>query len=564
MSLRGALLALALWAPALTAQERCPQAAGADAEAGWEAYRAGDMELARARFAAALALCPGDPYASTGMGYVALRQGGREEARAAFATVLTVRPDDVDALVGMGILAWWDGDPAGAAARFRSVLRVDAANPTAREYLVRIEAAAALAPPPEEAVLASPPGVEEKVGLGGVLVLAGDTRGAEAAFREALAADAGSRTALVGLGRALTWGGRLVEGEEVLRRGRAAHPGDVELLVALAQNLRWQGRLAAAREVLEEAAVADPENGDVREQRLWVDAFLAPRLRPGFAAEWDSEDNRMVTMSVAAAARPVPRLTLRADAYRRSLELGFLSRVARGASVSAAWEAEPGWSLSAGAGGSTSDAAGSRSVASWSLAVASPPRHALSVAVAASSAAFDVTAPVADRGVRLTQAEAAARWVPAPLWRLDASAGIASFDGSQGNRRSSGALAASRRVARAWTVGAGVRALAFEEDLDDGYFDPDFLGMAEVSARWMHEPGPWSFVAEVAPALQQVGRDGDPAGAVRASGRVSFRFAPGREVVLSAGFSSTGLQSSSTGAPGYRYRAVGVGGSWVF
>ena len=76
------VLALAGLLPgAAAAQTACPAAAGPDAEAGWTAYRGGDLPGARARFTAALALCPGDPYATTGLGYVALREGAIEEAR---------------------------------------------------------------------------------------------------------------------------------------------------------------------------------------------------------------------------------------------------------------------------------------------------------------------------------------------------------------------------------------------------------------------------------------------------------------------------------------------------
>jgi len=42
----------------VAAQERCPAAAGPDAEAGWAAYRDGDMAAAQRAFDAALALCP--------------------------------------------------------------------------------------------------------------------------------------------------------------------------------------------------------------------------------------------------------------------------------------------------------------------------------------------------------------------------------------------------------------------------------------------------------------------------------------------------------------------------
>ncbi|HSW30659.1 MAG TPA: tetratricopeptide repeat protein [Longimicrobiales bacterium] len=557
------LVGLVAAPPSALAQATCPGAAGPDAEAGWSAYREGDLSRARGRFAAALALCPGDPYASTGLGYVALREGAREEALRAFRQVVEARPDDLDALVGLGILAWWEGHVAEAGARFRRVLALEPGHSTALEYLPRIQAAQDAAAAQPESSLAAP-SVEASLGAGSTLILSGDTRGAVAAFREALAADPDDQGALVGLGRALTWGGRLAEGEATLRRARAADPADVGALVALAQNLRWQGRNPAALTLLQEAHRLAPGDGDVAEQRSWVDAALSPQVRPAVTGEWDSEDNRMVTSALAASLRPVPRLTVRADAYRRSLELGFLERWAEGLTVSAGWEVEPGWSFSGGVGASRSNGSGKHSFGAWSLSLASPRRRALAGAFTASSSALDVTAPLAETGVRVTEAGAAGQWSPGPGWRVEGTAGVASFEGSDANRRTSVSAAAFRRLGRVWTLGGGVRAFGFRDDLADGYFDPDFYGIAELSLRWMHEPGRWSLVADLAPAVQQVTRDGDPTGAVRASARVSFRLAPGREVTLSGGVSSTGLQSFATGASGYRYRALGLGAVWVF
>lgn len=558
-----ALVALVAAAPTALAQTGCPAAAGPDAEAGWAAYRAGDLAAARLRFAAALALCPADPYAATGLGYVALREGARDEARRAFRQVLEARPDDVDALTGLGILSWWESDLVGARARFRRVLELDPGNETARDHLSRIQSAEDAAAVRPESGLAAP-SVEANLGAGSARVLAGDTRGAVEAYREALAADPRNQAARVGLGRALTWGGRLVEGEEELRRAREADPADVAALVALSQNLRWQGRNPAALDVLREAARLAPGDGDVAEQRSWVDAALSPQLRPAVTSEWDSEDNHMVTAALVASLRPVPRLTLRTDTYRRALDLGFLDRWAQGLTVSAAWEAEPGWSLSGGVGGSRSNGSGKHAFTAWSLSAASPRRSAVSGALTASSGALDVTAPLADMGVRVLEGAAAAQWSPGPGWRVEGAAGLASFRGSADNRRTSVSASAFRRVGRVWTLGGGMRAFGFQKDLPDGYFDPDFYGIAELSLRWMYEPGRWSFVADLAPAIQQVTRDGDPTGAVRAAGRVSFRVSPGREVTLSGGISSTGLQSFATGASGYRYRALGLGAVWIF
>jgi hypothetical protein len=334
--------------------------------------------------------------------------------------------------------------------------------------------------------------------------------------------------------------------------------------VGLAQNLRWQGRDAAALDVLQRALFMAPSNGDVREQLRQVQLALAPRLSPGVVVEDDSEDNHMVSTTVTSSWHPLARLAFRADAYDRSLSQGALTRSAYGLSVTGSWQAEPGWTWSAGLGGSRNDGNGTTSLTTWTLGVSSPGRYTASGTVTLASSALDATALLAENGVRTTGVSATGRWTPAPGWRVDGSLGRTSFQGTADNRRVNVALSASRRLHRMWTLGTGVRAFGFQKDLADGYFDPDFYGIAEVTGRWLFEPGAWSFLVEMAPGVQQVTKDGDPSGAFRASARVAYRLAPGREISVAGGFSSTGLQTFSTGTADYRYTALMVGGSWVW
>jgi hypothetical protein len=109
----------------------------------------------------------------------------------------------------------------------------------------------------------------------------------------------------------------------------------------------------------------------------------------------------------------------------------------------------------------------------------------------------------------------------------------------------------------------GYRAFSFEQGLTDGYFDPDFYGIGELTGRRLHQPAAWSWLVEVAPGAQQVGSGGELGATFRAAARVGYRIAPGREVSLAGGFSSTGLQSFASGASDYRYTAVILGLAWV-
>jgi hypothetical protein len=149
-------------------------------------------------------------------------------------------------------------------------------------------------------------------------------------------------------------------------------------------------------------------------------------------------------------------------------------------------------------------------------------------------------------------------------WRIDASAGRTRFEATEANDRTSGFLAVTRQMSRAFSLSASARAFGFERDLAEGYFDPDFYGIGEVAGRWMGQTGPWSFLLEVAPGAQKITQDGDVTAAFRSSVRGAYRLAPGREISLAWGYSSAGLRSFATGASDYRYMALVSGISWIF
>ena len=113
-------------------------------------------------------------------------------------------------------------------------------------------------------------------------------------------------------------------------------------------------------------------------------------------------------------------------------------------------------------------------------------------------------------------------------------------------------------------MGVSFRAFGFAKDLSDGYFDPDFYGIGELSMRWVHQRGAWMLQAEVAPGIQQVRADGQLRGAFRGYGRIGYAAAPGREVAISGGYLSAGLRRFSTADPDYEYRVINLTESWRF
>jgi hypothetical protein len=106
--------------------------------------------------------------------------------------------------------------------------------------------------------------------------------------------------------------------------------------------------------------------------------------------------------------------------------------------------------------------------------------------------------------------------------------------------------------------------MSFEDDLSEGYFDPDFYGIAELPVQWLGRSGRWSAEASLAPGMQQVGRDGEVGGTVRGVLALTHAFTTGREVALVATYASAGMnQLAAIDAADYRYFSIALRGSFT-
>jgi tetratricopeptide (TPR) repeat protein len=407
---------------------------------------------------------------------------------------------------------------------------------------------------------------EARFGLARILSWSNVLDSATALYRVMVQTDSADLDAWRGLAQTLTWSGSLLAGERAWRRTLKLAPEDVPALVGLAQTLRWQGRDAAALEILQRAERIDPTYRDLRTQLQWARAATAPRVGSSFVYESDSDGNRIGTLAARAAFRPVPRVEVRVEGYTRDLDqVGDtpLERTTRGGSVEFWTQFEPGWSVAVGAGVSDADTDGAESVARFTASVSTPGRYRAGGTVRYTRSALDVTALLAERGVDYGEVSLALRGEPAAGWSVTGGISRATFDGTESNRRVAGSVGASRRVARAWTFGMSWRGFGYEKNLSDGYFDPEFYSLTEMTGRWQREIKRWTVVVEAAPGVQTV-TGADLSASARVRGVVGFRFAPGREVAAAAGFSSTGLQVFSSEVGTYRYRTLSLSGSWAF
>jgi hypothetical protein len=299
-----------------------------------------------------------------------------------------------------------------------------------------------------------------------------------------------------------------------------------------------------------------------------VNLALAPLAQPTVIYENDSDGNTMVTTSIAAGWYVEPRLKISAEGYLKQLQqtsgFGVLDLKAQGVRISGRYQLRPGWSLSGGLGGSQSNGTDDPSNVEYHLGVRTPDRNRFGGALNFLSAGLNETAALAERGVRATEILLTGRWTQALRWRVDGTISVGSFKGTEDNSRRGASISASRRVGRFFSLGASFRGFSFEKDLNDGYFDPDFYGIGEITSHWLYERAPWTFLVELAPGVQQVGKDADVSLSARTNVRAAYGLGPGREISLSFGYSSAGLMSFASGDSGYRYTAVVLGSNWAF
>jgi hypothetical protein len=156
--------------------------------------------------------------------------------------------------------------------------------------------------------------------------------------------------------------------------------------------------------------------------------------------------------------------------------------------------------------------------------------------------------------------------LPARNWNVTLTAGLARFDVrrlGQTNRRWTTQAQYLRRISDRVSVALGARAFGFNQDLDGGYYDPDFYGLADVRFAYRVGSGGWSLDADVAPGLQKSGSAGDPMGALHAAADLGYSFRPGRRLGVRAIYANTGVnQLSPSARRSYRYTAVALTFAW--
>jgi tetratricopeptide (TPR) repeat protein len=504
---------------------------------------------------------------------VAWTDGAHDEARALYAQRVAADSTDVRALHRLGLLLAWNSEHREAL-RLMDRLMMLAPGTEARRDRANIRAWSGDydgALRDIDALLREDPAsVDALHARARFLSWAGRLPAAADAYRAMLERDPADADAWRGLARVASWAGDLAAGERLWRSVLAANPDDVDARVGLSQVLRWRGQTTAALEEAEAAARLAPQSRDAQVQLDWARAAFAPRVAPSVAAEFDSDENRLLTTALMASAYVGRRVALSAHGYirratdgREAVGPGLDAVSSRAASLGVRADLGRGWI--AGATGGLVDRGGARaSDATWGASFALPAWWPVSAAVAYAHGVLDGTARLIERGVTTDELTATAAARLGPAVRVEAAGSLARYEGSVTNDRVLGRLGLEIRAGSMLRIRPRVSAFTFDRRAGDGYFDPDFYGLAELGVGVERYRGAWSLTGEVAPGAQQVGSDGGIRGALALRARVGYTMAPGREIGVSVGMSNLGIERFEAASAGYRYSAAVVSGAWRF
>ena len=500
------------------------------------AWVAGDVSRAESLYAAQLARADSSPRALHRLALIRAWAGEHDESLALFDRLLAGSPDNLEASLDRARVLSWRNDLDRAADAYLAVL---GAHDDSREA---------------------------RLGLARVRAWEGDLGAAEAAYAEILAREPRDVEALAGHARMAAWAGRL---DEAAARWRAAlehHPDHPVLLTGLGRALRWQGRSAAALDVLERAVDLAPDDEEALQEYRLARLSSAPRLGPSLTYESDSDGNRMTTLWLDQTLWPARHFAVNASGYARSARVAGSgeSGDAFGGLAELRLRVGGEWELDAAAGATHNTLARAGAAPQWRVRIATPGRLPAQAWARVWHRALDETAPLMRAGVEIRERTIGVRGGLGSV-RGELALGHATFAGAETNERRTASLALSRRLGTRWTLGAAARALGFDRDLSEGYFDPPFYGLAEVRTAWEARFDDWHVSAEAAPGVQKVGKDpGRVSGSVRTRLSLGREFGPGKIVWLHTGFSSAGLRSFSTAGADYRYYHLALALGWAF
>jgi tetratricopeptide (TPR) repeat protein len=433
----------------------------------------------------------------------AFEAGNRPLALALYDAVLASDPGDLEALFRSGQILSWDRRYAEAIARYDRLLAIDANRRDAAIERAKVlswdrrfsDAERAF----REVLRRWPEERDARLGLARTLSWRGKESAARAEYARVLEADPRNVAAQIGTAQTWAWSGRLAQARGSYERALALSPDDRDAWLGLAYVNLWSGDPASAHEIASELARQYPADDEV--DALHERTLLAtrPSIRGTFDRIEDTDDNELSIATLGAGIALDRRVDLilglarydmrdpTGDATIDGASAGVDLRVAPGHLVSLRLGADR---LESTSGERTTEPTG---LAAWSFGI----DRAWRGSVTAARETLRYSPAITDAGIVIDGFRAEGSGRIGDVWRVS---GATSFgDYSDGNSRSQLDLGFRGRLpVRRVQVEAGVSlsGIDFDEDLDNGYFDPsDFrsaLGVVRATDTFGRRDASWS------------------------------------------------------------------------
>lgn len=416
-------------------------------------------------------------------------------ARALYEQAERLQPDNVHAVQRLAILQSWDNELDASAASYRRAL---ALAPGDLELSLGLAGVLASKRDYGEAIdlyrsqqKSHPDDARVLLGLGNTLAAAGRYAEAETIFKDMEDRRIEPVKAHAGRARLRGWQGNLDEAEHFWRDILRADPGNLDARIGMAYVHHWQGLDKTALEQAQNIVLDHPESREAKDLKESIEKSLRPRGMADGSRYSDDDSNRVDAVTVSSTFMAKPQSALRValstfDASFRCDDPGLCDEpgLAVGDEVATRAQELTGmltmrvlrpltFNAHLGAIREESFDGGARVIGTlggylnWQVG----PRF--EVGTFGGRDAFLDSAPLIDRGIRTTDANARLEYHFKPAWLVKGSAGVMAI--SDGNAQRTAGAAVEWRPPAAHPRVAGtfdLRYRAYNADEDNGYFDP--------------------------------------------------------------------------------------------
>jgi tetratricopeptide (TPR) repeat protein len=329
---------------------------------------------------------------------------------------------------------------------------------------------------------------EAKLGLAQVLSWKGDFKQSIDTHRELLKTYPDDVEILLGLARVLSWDGQLKESQKFYREILAIQPDHLEAQIGLSRTLLWMGEKRESLNLAEKAMEDHSQNPEVQELYREIKRSVRPTLITGYDYIDDTDDNRIDVYRAAFLFRPEPQTDLGINYTRYDLDLRGASASVDSYFLSLASRINARHSIYARVGGDwiKDDIRASRSffVGALSYKYSTGDRFYWSVGAARDT--FKASVTILEKDIRVDTAYVDFYKKLKDPWSIFARYEVG--DLSDNNARTNGFFTLKYAFPvknPSFALGYKFRYLAYDENFDNGYFDPQqftaHLAIVEVS-----------------------------------------------------------------------------------